>query len=69
MGFGFAGVTDGRLIGCRVQQCEGDAFHLENGSDRWLCADLIARDIGVPNPIGGNGSGLIATTATTSASC
>ena len=60
MGFGFAGVTDGRLIGCRVQQCEGDAFHLENGSDRWLCADLIARDIGVPNPIGGNGSGLIA---------
>ncbi len=60
MGFGFAGVTDGRLIGCRVQQCEGDAFHLENGSDRWLCADLIARDIGVPAPIGGNGSGLIA---------
>jgi hypothetical protein len=43
-----------------VQQCEGDAFHLENGSDRWLCADLIARDIGVPVPVGGNGSGLIA---------
>jgi Pectate lyase superfamily protein/Right handed beta helix region len=60
MGFGFAGVTDGRLIGCRVQQCEGDAFHLENGSHRWLCADLIARDIGVPAPVGGNGSGLIA---------
>jgi hypothetical protein len=60
MGFGFAGVTDGRLIGCRVEQCEGDAFHLENGSDRWLCADLIARDIGVPVPAGGNGSGLIA---------
>jgi hypothetical protein len=60
MGFGFAGVTDGRLIGCRVQQCEGDAFHLENGSHRWLCAELIARDIGVPLPVGGNGSGLIA---------
>ena len=60
MGFGFAGVTDGRLIGCRVEQCEGDAFHFENGSDRWLCADLIARDIGVPAPVGGNGSGLIA---------
>ena len=60
MGFGFAGVTDGRLIGCRAQQCQGDAFHLENGSDRWLCADLIARDIGVPDPVGGNGSGLIA---------
>jgi hypothetical protein len=60
MGFGFAGVTDGRLIGCRAEQCEGDAFHLENGSDRWLCADLIARDIGLPVPVGGNGSGLIA---------
>jgi hypothetical protein len=60
IGFGFAGVTDGRLIGCRAEQCEGDAFHLENGSDRWLCADLIARDIGVPTPVGGNGSGLIA---------
>jgi hypothetical protein len=60
IGFGFAGVTDGRLIGCRAEQCEGDAFHLENGADRWLCADLIARDIGVPAPVGGNGSGLIA---------
>ena len=60
MGFGFSGVTDGRLIGCRVLQCEGDAFHLENSSDRWLCADLIAHDIGVPVPVGGNGSGLIA---------
>ena len=60
IGFGFAGITDGRLIGCRAEQCEGDAFHLENGSHRWLCADLIARDIGVPVPVGGNGSGLIA---------
>jgi hypothetical protein len=25
-----------------------------------VCADLIARDIGVPAPVGGNGSGLIA---------
>ena len=60
MGFGFAGTTDGRLIGCRAEQCQGDGFHLENGSSRWLCADLIARDVGVPAPVGGNGSGLIA---------
>jgi hypothetical protein len=60
VGFGFAGVTDGRLIGCRVEGCAGDAFHLNNGCHRWLCADLIARDIGVPAPIGDNGSGLIA---------
>jgi hypothetical protein len=60
IGFGFAGTTDGRLIGCRALQCEGDAFHFESGSNRWLCADLIARDIGLPNPMGGNGSGLIA---------
>ena len=60
IGFGFAGTTDGRLIGCRAEQCKGDAFHLEHGSNRWLCADLVARDIGVPAPVGGNGSGLIA---------
>jgi Pectate lyase superfamily protein/Right handed beta helix region len=60
IGFGFAGTTDGRLIGCRAEQCKGDGFHLEHGSNRWLCADLIARDIGVPAPVGGNGSGLIA---------
>jgi Right handed beta helix region len=60
MGFGFAGVTDGRLIGCRAEECEGDGFHLENGSNRWLCAELIARDVGIPAPVGGNGSGLIA---------
>ena len=60
IGFGFAGTTDGRMIGCRAEQCEGDGFHLENGSNRWVCADLIARDIGVPAPVGGNGSGLIA---------
>jgi Right handed beta helix region len=60
MGFGFAGTTDGRLIGCRAEQCKGDGFHLENGSHRWLCAELIARDVGVPAPVGGNGSGLIA---------
>jgi hypothetical protein len=60
IGFGFAGTTDGRLIGCRAEQCQGDGFHLENGSSRWLCADLIARDVGVPAPVGGNGSGLIA---------
>jgi Right handed beta helix region len=60
MGFGFAGTTDGRLIGCRAEQCKGDGFHLENGSHRWLCAELIAREVGVPAPVGGNGSGLIA---------
>ena len=27
MGFGFSGVTDGRLIGCQALQCEGDGFH------------------------------------------
>ncbi len=31
MGFGFAGVTDGRLIGCRALDCQGDGFHLEKG--------------------------------------
>jgi hypothetical protein len=60
IGFGFSGVSDGRLIGCRALQCEGDGFHLENGSNRWLCADLISQDVGIPSPIGGNGSGLIA---------
>jgi hypothetical protein len=60
IGFGFSGVTDGRLIGCRALQCQGDGFHLERASHRWLCADLIARDIGIPAPVGGNGSGLIA---------
>jgi hypothetical protein len=60
MGFGFAGTTDGRLIGCRAEQCQGDGFHLENNSNRWLCAELIARNIGVAAPVGGNGSGLIA---------
>ncbi len=60
IGFGFSGVTDGRLIGCRALQCQGDGFHLERASNRWLCADLIAQDVGIPSPVGGNGSGLIA---------
>ena len=60
IGFGFSGVSDGRLIGCRALQCEGDGFHLESGSNRWLCADLIAENVGIPSPVGGNGSGLIA---------
>jgi hypothetical protein len=60
IGFGFSGVSNGRLIGCRALQCEGDGFHLENGSNRWLCADLIAESVGIPSPVGGNGSGLIA---------
>ncbi len=60
MGFGFARVTDGRLVGCRAESCEGDGFHLEHESHRWTCADLKALDIGVAAPAGGNGSGLIA---------
>jgi hypothetical protein len=60
MGFGFARVTDGRIIGCRAESCEGDGFHFEHESHRWLCADLQAIDIGLPEPAGGNGSGLIA---------
>lgn len=60
MGFGFARVSDGQLVGCRAENCEGDGFHLEHQSHRWLCADLRAVNIGVPSPIGGNGSGLIA---------
>ena len=60
IGFGFAGVTDGRMIGCRAQQCEGDGFHFEKAASRWLCFDLIAENVGIPNPVGGNGSGLIA---------
>lgn len=60
MGFGFARVSDGRMIGCRAESCEGDGFHFEHESHRWLCADLRALDIGVANPVGGNGSGLIA---------
>ena len=60
IGFGFAGVTDGRLVGCRALQCEGDGYHLEDGAHRWLCADLIAEGVGIANPVGGNGSGLVA---------
>ncbi len=60
IGFGFSGVTDGRLIGCRALQCQGDGFHLERASSRWLCAELIAQDVGIPSPSGGNGSGLVA---------
>ncbi len=59
IGFGFSGVTDGRLIGCRALQCQGDGFHIERESNRWLCADLTAQDVGIPNPVGGNGSGLV----------
>ncbi len=60
IGFGFVGVTNGRLIGCQALQCQGDGFHFERASNRWLCAELIARDVGISNPVGGNGSGLIA---------
>lgn len=60
MGFGFARVTDGRIIGCRAESCEGDGFHLEHESHRWICADLQALDIGIAGHVGGNGSGLIA---------
>lgn len=59
MGFGFSRVTDGRIIGCLVEDCEGDAFHFEGTSHRWLCADLVALRIGQQGPVGGNGSGLV----------
>ncbi len=60
IGFGFSGVTDGRIVGCRAEACEGDGFHFERSAHRWLCADLVALDIGVYPHVGGNGSGLIA---------
>ena len=60
MGFGFARVTDGRLIGCVVKNCAGDGFHLEHLSHRWLCRDLRVQNVGVVAPVGGNGSGFIA---------
>lgn len=60
MGFGFARVTDGEMVGCIASDCEGDAFHLERESNRWLCAALQAFDIGIADHVGGNGSGLIA---------
>lgn len=60
MGFGFAHVTDGRLIGCTVRSCAGDGFHLEHLSHRWLCRDLRVENVGVSAPLGGNGSGFIA---------
>lgn len=60
IGFGFARVTDGRLIGCRAEDCESDGFHLEHESHRWVCSDLQALDIGIANPVGGNGSGFVA---------
>ena len=58
-GFGFARVTDGRIIACRAENCESDGFHFEHLAHRWLCADLRAIDIGLPGATG-NGSGLIA---------
>ena len=39
MGFGFAGVTDGRLIGCRVQQCGGRRLP----SREWLRSLAVRR--------------------------
>lgn len=59
-GFSFSRVIGGRVVGCRAQQCEGDGFHFEHECLAWLCADLQAVDIGVPEPLGDNGSGLIA---------
>lgn len=60
MGFGFLHVTEGRIIGCRADDCEGDGFHFERECQRWLCADLGAENIGIPQSAAGNGSGLIA---------
>lgn len=60
IGFAFSRVTDGRIVGCLAEDCEGDGFHFERASHRWLCADLRAIRVGGPSPVGGNGSGLIA---------
>jgi len=60
MGFGFARVRDTMLLRCRAEDCEGDGFHWENGSDDALVLQCAARRIGRPDPVGGNGSGFIA---------
>jgi len=59
-GFAFSRVTDGRVIGCTAESCDGDGFRFEHECQRWLCADLRALEIGIPNPVDGSGSGLIA---------
>jgi hypothetical protein len=60
MGFGFARVRTTTLLRCRADDCEGDGFHWENGSDDALVLQCRARRIGRPDPVGGNGSGFIA---------
>ena len=59
MGFGFARVRDTMLLRCSAEDCEGDGFHWENGSDDALVLQCVARRIGRPDPVGGNGSGFI----------
>jgi hypothetical protein len=58
--FGLVRVSDGRLIGCIAETCENDGFRLQQEAHRWVCADLRALDVGIPAPVGVNGSGLIA---------
>lgn len=60
MGFFFARIVGGRLIGCSAQSCEGDGFHFEHGCAEWICGDLRAFDVGLASPAGSNGSGLVA---------
>jgi hypothetical protein len=60
MGFGFARVRQTLLLRCRAEECEGDGFHWENGSHDALVLQCVARRIGRPDPVGGNGSGFIA---------
>jgi hypothetical protein len=60
MGFGFCRVRNTVLLRCRAEDCEGDGFHWERGSDDALVVGCSARRIGRPDPTGGNGSGFIA---------
>jgi hypothetical protein len=60
MGFGFCRVRDTLLLRCRAEDCEGDGFHWERGSDDALVVGCSARGTGRPDPVGGNGSGFVA---------
>jgi hypothetical protein len=60
MGFGFCQVRNTLLMRCRAEDCEGDGFHWERGSDDALVMGCSAHRIGRPDPVGGNGSGFVA---------
>jgi hypothetical protein len=60
MGFGFCRVRNTLLLRCWAEDCEGDGFHWERGSDDALVMGCGAHRIGRPDPVGGNGSGFVA---------